>query len=250
MAGWSINLFRVRGIMISLHFTFFLLLAYAGYLGWQENGIPGLWWSAGFLVAIFVCVVLHEFGHAFTAMRFGVPVRRVIVTFLGGIAVLESIPKRPIQEFLIAIAGPAVNVAIATVLWLTVGPPEDWGSFAMYTPADALRLLLEANVILVIFNMIPAFPMDGGRMLRALLATQMSYVRATFWAVTLAKVLLVLGIAGSVYIGRYRMAFIFLFIFSAGEAEYRAVKRRAEAEAQWRASLLHTAAAPPPEALL
>lgn len=250
MAGWSINLFRVRGIMISLHFTFFLLLAYAGYLGWQENGIPGLWWSAGFLVAIFTCVVLHEFGHAFTAMRFGVPVRKVVVTFLGGIAVLDSIPKRPMQEFLIAVAGPAVNVVIATLLWLTVGPPDDWTSFAMSTPADALRLLLEANVILVIFNLIPAFPMDGGRILRALLATQMPYLKATFWAVTVAKVLLVIGIAGSVYLGNYRRAFIFLFIFSAGEAEYRSVKRRAEAEAEWRASMMQTVPPPPPEALL
>jgi Zn-dependent protease len=236
--------------MISLHFTFFLLLAYAGYLGWQENGIAGLWWSAGFLVAIFICVVLHEFGHAFTAMRFGVSVRRVVVTFLGGIALLDSIPKRPIQEFLIAVAGPAVNVVIAALLWLTVGPPEDWSSFAMSTPVDALRLLLEANVILVIFNLIPAFPMDGGRILRALLATQMSYVRATFWAVTVAKVLLALGILGSLYFGNYRRAFIFIFIFSAGEAEYRAVKRRAAQEAQWRESTLQTVTSPPPDALM
>lgn len=123
-------------------------------------------------------------------------------------------------------------------------------SFAMSTPVDALRLLLEANVILVLFNLVPAFPMDGGRILRALLATQMSYVRATFWAVTVAKVLLVIGIAGSLYFGNFRRAFIFLFIFSAGEAEYRSVKRRAEAEAQWKASMMQTVAQPPPEALL
>jgi Zn-dependent protease len=236
--------------MISLHFTFFLMLAYAGYLGWQENGIPGLWWSAGILVAIFICVVLHEFGHAFMAMRFGVHVRRVVVTFLGGIALLDSIPKRPIQEFLIAVAGPAVNVLIATLLWVTVGPPRDWDSFSISTPTEALRRLLEANVILVIFNMIPAFPMDGGRILRALLATQMSYVRATFWAVTVAKVLLAAGILASLYFGNIRIAVIFIFIFSAGEAEYRAVKRRAAEEAQWRESLVQTVATPPPEALL
>jgi Zn-dependent protease len=250
MSGWSINLFRVRGIMISLHFTFFLLLAWAGYTGWQENGIPGLWWSAGFLVAIFICVVLHEFGHAFMAMRFGIHVRRVLVTFLGGIALLDSIPKRPVQELLIAVAGPAVNVVIATLLWLTVGPPDDWASFAMNTPVDGLRLLLEANVILVLFNLIPAFPMDGGRILRALLATQMSYVRATFWAVTVAKVLLGAGILASLYFGNIRRAFIFVFIFSAGEAEYRSVKRREAEEAQWRASPIRTVVTPPPDALL
>jgi Zn-dependent protease len=236
--------------MISLHFTFLLLLAWAAYTGWQENGIQGLWWSAGFLVAIFMCVVLHEFGHAFMAMQFGVRVRRVLVTFIGGIALLDSIPKRPMQEFLIAIAGPAVNVVIAALLWLTVGPPDDWGAFSMVTPVDGLRLLLEANVILVVFNMIPAFPMDGGRMLRALLATQMSYVRATFWAVTVAKVLLGLGILASIYFGNIRRAIIFIFIFSAGEAEYRSVKRREAEEAQWRDASIRTVVTPPPDALL
>jgi len=183
-------------------------------------------------------------------MRFGVHVRRVVVTFLGGIALLDSIPKRPIQEFLIAIAGPAVNVGIAALLWLTVGPPADWESFSISTPVEALRLLLEVNVVLVAFNLIPAFPMDGGRILRALLATQMSYVRATFWAVTTAKVLLGAGILASFYFGNYRRALIFIFIFSAGEAEYRAVKRREAEEAQWRESTIRTVVAPPPDALL
>ena len=235
--------------MISLHFTFFLLLAWAAYAGWQDGGAAGLWWSAGLLVAVFICIVLHEFGHAFMAMRFGVRVRRVLVTFMGGIALLDSIPKRPIQEFLIAVAGPAVNVVIAAILWVTVGPPGDWESLSLSTPADGLRLLLEANVILLLFNLIPAFPMDGGRMLRALLATQMNYVRATFWAVTVAKVLLGAGILASFYFGNVRRALIFIFIFTAGEAEYRSVKRREAEEALWRESMARPAS-PPPEALL
>ncbi len=235
--------------MISLHFTFFLLLAWAAYAGWQDGGAAGLWWSAGILIAVFICIVLHEFGHAFMAMRFGVNVRRVLVTFIGGIALLDSIPQRPIQEFLIAAAGPAVNVVIAAILWVVVGPPADWASLSMSTPSDGLRLLLEANVVLLLFNLIPAFPMDGGRMLRALFATRMNYVRATFWAVTVAKVLLGAGILASFYFGNVRRAIIFIFIFSAGEAEYRAVKRREAEEAQWRESMAK-AAAPPPEALL
>lgn len=250
MAGWSINLFRVRGIMISLHFTFFLLLAYVGYVGWRDDGVPGLWWSAGLLVAVFTCIVLHEFGHAFMAMRFGVRVRSVLVTFVGGIALLDSIPKRPIQEFLIAIAGPAVNVVIAALLWVTVGPPSDWEALSISSPIDFARLVLEANVVLLIFNLIPAFPMDGGRILRALLATKLPYVRATFWAVTVAKVLLGAGILYSLYSGQIWKALIFVFIFSAGEAEYRAVKRREAQEALWRDSLIRTAAAPPPEPFL
>jgi Zn-dependent protease len=232
--------------MISLHFTFFLLLAWVAYTGWQDNGVPGLLWSAGFLVAVFICVVLHEFGHAFMAMRFGIRVSRVLVTMIGGIALLDSIPRKPMQEFLIAIAGPAVNVFIAGVLWVTVGPPADWQAFDMTTPVDALRLLLEANVILVLFNLVPAFPMDGGRMLRALLATQMSYVRATFWAVTIAKVLLGIGILESLFFGNYRRAFIWIFIFSAGEAEYRAVKRREDEELQWRDAMIRRVAPEPP----
>jgi Zn-dependent protease len=250
MLGWSINLFRVRGIMISLNFTFFPLLAWAAYSGWRENGIPGLWWEVGFLVAIFVCIILHEFGHAFMAMGFGIRVRSVLVTCVGGIALLDSIPKRPVQEFLIAIAGPAVNVAIAAVLWMAVGPPEDWNSFSMSTPLDAVRLLIEANVILLLFNLIPAFPMDGGRILRSILATMMPYVRATFWAVTVAKVLLVVGVLACLYFGNLWRALIFGFLFSAGEAEYRAVKRQAEEDTQWRESMVRTIATPPPDALL
>jgi len=142
-----------------------------------------------------------------------------------------------------------VNVAIAAILWLTVGPPADWEAFSMITPVDGLRLLLEANVILLLFNLIPAFPMDGGRMLRALLATQMSYVRATFWAVTVAKILLGAGILASIYFGNVRRAIIFIFIFSAGEAEYRSVKRRDLEEAQWRDAANRGIVPPPPDAL-
>jgi Zn-dependent protease len=233
--------------MISLHFTFLLLLAYVGYEGWQEAGVPGIWWSAAILVAVFICVVLHEFGHSFTAMRFGIRVRRILVTFLGGIAQFDSIPRRPMQEFLITIAGPAVNFVIALILWLAVGLPSDWDSLGIPTVKGGAQLLLVANLILGVFNLIPAFPMDGGRILRALLATQMSYLRATFWAVTLAKVIMVVGIGLSVYFDNYRRIAIFLFIFMAGEAEYRAVKRRDAEEAQWKDALLKHLEPPPPE---
>jgi Zn-dependent protease len=239
--------------MISLHFTFLLLLAYVSYEGWQEAGVPGLWWSAAVLVAIFICVVLHEFGHSFTAMRFGVHVRSVLVTFLGGIAQFDSIPRRPVQELLITVAGPSVNFLIAAVLWLAVGFPQDLDSLGIpISFADLARFLVLANLFLGVFNLVPAFPMDGGRILRAILATQMSYLRATFWAVTVAKVIMAVGIAVSLYFGSYRRASIFIFIFMAGEAEYRAVKRREVEEAHLKETLrrhLETAQAGQPPVL-
>jgi Zn-dependent protease len=238
MLGWSINLFRVRGIMISLHFSFLLLLAYVCYAGWQEGGVPGLWWSAAIFLAIFICVVLHEFGHSFMAMRFGIHVRGILLMPIGGMAQFDSIPRRPIQEFLITAAGPAVNFAIAAVLWLGVDFPDDWDATAIPSSAgDLARLLLVSNLVMGIFNLIPAFPMDGGRILRALLATRIAYLRATFWAVTVAKVMTALGIAASLYFENYLATAVFIFIFLAGEAEYRSVKRQEVEEAQWKEAL-------------
>src|ERR1700733_11281440 len=101
MLGWSINLFRIRGIMISLHFSFLLLLAYVCDEGWKAAGVPGLWWSAAIFLAIFTCVVLHELGHSFTAMHFGVRVRRILLMPIGGMAEFDSIPRQPRHELLI-----------------------------------------------------------------------------------------------------------------------------------------------------
>ena len=98
MLGWSINLFRIRGIMISLHFSFLLLLAYVCEEGWKEAGVPGLWWSAAIFLAVFTCVVLHELGHSFMARRFGVGVRRILLMPIGGMAEFDSIPRKPSQE--------------------------------------------------------------------------------------------------------------------------------------------------------
>jgi Zn-dependent protease len=233
MLGWSINLFRIRGIMISLHFTFLLLLAYVCEQGWKEAGVPGLWWSAGVFLAIFTCVVLHELGHSFTAMRFGVRVRRILLMPIGGMAEFDSIPRKPIHELLITVAGPAVNFAIAAVLWCVVSFPEGWDPSSLpSTPADLARLVFMANLIMGIFNLIPAFPMDGGRILRALLAMRLPYVRATYWAVTVAKVVTVVGFAAAVYFEAYFPAAICIMIFFFGEAEYRAVKRRELDEAR------------------
>ena len=234
--------------MISLHFSFLLLLAYVCEEGWKEAGVPGLWWSAAIFLAVFTCVVLHELGHSFMARRFGVGVRRILLMPIGGMAEFDSIPRKPSQELLIAAAGPAVNFAIAAVLWCVVSFPDGWDDVSIPSSlGDIGRFLLLANLVMGIFNLTPAFPMDGGRILRALLALWIPYVRATYWAAMVAKVVTVVGFAAAVYFGRYFTAAICVLIFFFGEAEYRAVKRREMDEARLREALSRLYASPPAE---
>ncbi len=222
------------------------MLAYVCDEGWQEGGMTGLWWSAGTFLAFFTCVVLHELGHSLTAMRFGVHVRRILLMPIGGMAEFDQIPRRPSQEFLITIAGPAVNFVIAALLWLAIDVPVGWtADAASNSLLDLARTLLVWNLWMGLFNLLPAFPMDGGRILRALLAMRLPYLRATYWAVTIAKVIMVPAIILELYLGRYLVVAIFIFIYLAGEAEYRAVKHREYDEAQWREALLRQIATPP-----
>jgi Zn-dependent protease len=249
MLSWSINLFRIRGIRISLHWLFPILLAWAAYEGWQEDGTTGALWSAATIIVFFSCVVLHELGHSLTAMRFGVHVRQILLTPIGGIAQFDQIPRRPSQELLITIAGPLVNFAIAGILWCIVDFPSGWTSDgATESLADFLRVLLRWNLGVGLFNLIPAFPMDGGRILRALLATKLTYLRATFWAATTGKVITLIGFVWELLKGPHADFFVVaicFFIFSAGEAEYQSVKRRETEEALWRESLLRHVSPPP-----
>jgi Zn-dependent protease len=246
MLGWSINLFRIRGIRISLHFSFLLLLAFYAYSGWTDSGMPGVWWNCAEFLLIFGSVVLHELGHSFTAMRFGVGVRRILLMPIGGMAEFDSIPKNPIQELLITAAGPAVNFAIVAALWFFVDFPDGWDvPNGPVTLLDAGRLLVRANLILGIFNLYPAFPMDGGRILRALLATRLPYLRATFWAVMIARVLTAVGIAAAIYLHAYILTAAFIFIMMAANSEYRLLRRREAQEAQWREMTAQHLASPP-----
>jgi Zn-dependent protease len=151
-----------------------------------------------------------------------------------------------VQELLITVAGPAVNFLIAGLLWCIIDFPAGWdGDAASNSVLDLGRTLLVWNLWMGIFNLIPAFPMDGGRILRAFLAMRLSYLRATYWAMTVAKVITVPGIIIELYRGSYFVVAIFIFIYLAGTAEYQAVKRREAAEALWRDSLLRHLATPP-----
>jgi len=236
MLGWSLKLFRIRGIQLSVHVSFFLLLAWVAQEGWREGGgWLGAIWNTGALLAFFGCVVLHEFGHSFTALHFGIGVRRILLMPIGGMAEFDSIPREPARELLITLAGPAVNFAIAGVLWLLVDAAA--GPEYPATLIGVSQLLLHANLVMGCFNLLPAFPMDGGRILRAALASKYPYLRATEIAATVAKFVCIVGIIFALLQSWWMLAVLFAFIFVAGEIEYRAVRRREIDDARWREML-------------
>ena len=240
------NLFRIRGIQLAVHGSFFLLLAYYAWQGWTEAGAAGAAWSMAMVLAFFACVILHELGHSFTARRFGVNVRRILLMPIGGVAEFDSIPRQPRSELLITLAGPAVNFVIAAVLAIFVRFPSDWEATGLpLTLAELGRYLLVANIVMGCFNLVPIFPMDGGRILRALLAMRLPYVKATFWAMSIGKVLAMLAVVAALYFESYLVAGLFVFILIAGDAEYRHVKRSDAAKAHWAETLRRLYQEPP-----
>ncbi len=193
---WSVPVGRFAGIRVQIHVTFLVLLVWIGLSLWssQQSAVAALT-GVGFILALFLCVLLHEFGHALTARQFGVRTRDITLLPIGGVARLERMPDKPVQELLVAIAGPAVNLAIATVLIVVLRAFGRLTSLDALASVDAglagpgfLERLLVVNILLVVFNMLPAFPMDGGRVLRALLAMRMEYTRATAAAATVGKI--------------------------------------------------------------
>lgn len=239
------NLFRVRGIRLAVHFSFFLLLGVNAFSGWAEAGWPGLFWHTAALLAFFTCVVLHELGHSFTAMHYGIGVRRILLMPIGGMAEFDDIPRQPRRELLITLAGPAVNFVLAALLWSLL-PSETAADSDAMTWTEFGRLLMQWNLLMGCFNFLPAFPMDGGRILRAALATQLNYVRATFWAATTGKVVCIAGAIAAAFFEPL-LSVLFAFIFFVGELEYRAVKQRELEDEQLREMLAQLYPASPLE---
>jgi stage IV sporulation protein FB len=225
---WSYRIGRIAGTDIKVHLTFLLLVGLWGVRGYDEGGLGGALASALALLALFACILLHEFGHILMARRFGVRTPDVILLPIGGVARLERIPDVPRQELLIALAGPAVTLAIIVALYailLLTGHPASLGQLSPEGPF--LAQLMAVNVYLLLFNLIPAFPMDGGRVLRALLASRLGLMRGTRIAATLGQML---ATAGGVYGFVANEPFLILiafFVFLGANAEAGAVATRA-----------------------
>ncbi|MGC4117914.1 MAG: site-2 protease family protein [Myxococcales bacterium] len=221
--GWRLG--RLFGIDVKIHYTFALLLAAIGAVHLFRGGVGAAASGVAFVAALFGSVLLHELGHALAARRFGVQTRDITLLPIGGVAQLERMPTRPAAEAVIAIAGPAVNVAIAAVLgagvWLA-GAAHPLEGVGVATGSFATRLAL-ANLGLAVFNLIPAFPLDGGRVLRALLAWKLPYVSATRIASKIGRGLaVVFGVAG--LFGNPMLVLIAVFVWFAAGAERRQVE--------------------------
>jgi len=226
--SWSLNIGSVAGTVIRIHLTFLLFLVWIFVGTYASGGAATAWDSLLFMVLLFLCVLLHEFGHIFTARAFGVTTPYVTLLPIGGVAQLDRIPEEPRQEFLIAIAGPLVNVVITIILVVAFGA-ELQASAATSVDNAAIPLvnrLAAVNLFLALFNMIPAFPMDGGRVLRALLASRLGYVRATGIAAWIGQlVAFALGFIG--LLANPILIFIAIFVYLAASSEAHMVALRA-----------------------
>ncbi len=223
---WSLSLGKILGIRIKVHWTFFLLIAWV-VLAEINRGSEffTVFLTTVYVLAIFACVVLHEMGHALMARRFDVPTKRITLLPIGGVASLQRIPENPKQELLVAIAGPLVNVVIAAIIFPFLSPissyiPEARAPNAMsaITVDNLWFALFSINLILVLFNLIPAFPMDGGRMLRAGLAMQMNRLKATSIASSIGQFLAVVFFFAGLFMNPFLLLIgVFVFFGARGE---------------------------------
>ncbi|MEE9373928.1 MAG: site-2 protease family protein [Saprospiraceae bacterium] len=227
----SLHLATIKDIPILVHWTFGLFIAFILYTAWENNFSPAdSFWYVMFVFILFFFVIMHEFGHALVARRYGILTKDIIISPIGGIARLMDIPRKPTQELIVAIAGPAVNVGLAFFFFLMLLPftsnffPENPNMNLISAPIDYLRYLLLINVTLVVFNMIPAFPMDGGRVFRALLAYWMPRLKATYIAMIVARIFAVIFIGLGLYTSHYVLALIGGFILFTSGQEYGQVR--------------------------
>jgi Zn-dependent protease/CBS domain-containing protein len=225
---WQWKLGTFAGIDVFIHATFLLLIGWVGYTHWLEHGtIAKVVEGILFILALFLSVVLHEYGHALTARRYGIKTRDITLYPIGGVARLERMPDKPIEELWVALMGPAVNVVIAAVLFVILYLSGSLAQMSDLTVASGsfLTRLMLVNVSLVVFNLLPAFPMDGGRVLRALLAMRMDYVRATQIAATIGQGMAFLfGLAG--LFGNPFLLFIAFFVWIGASQEASMVQMR------------------------
>ncbi len=225
---WSWQIGEIAGIRVQVHATFAILLGWLAIRAWRdEPTLLSVLDGVAFVLAIFACIVLHELGHALTARRFGIRTRDITLLPIGGVARLERMPDDPTQELLVSMAGPAVNAAIAALLWFgltSLGTPPSLSPETLEN-LPFLDRLLWVNVVLLVFNLVPAFPMDGGRALRAMLAMRLSFVRATRIAAALGQTLAFAFGAIGLFSNPF-LVLIALFVWIGAAAEVSAVETR------------------------
>lgn len=226
--AWSFRLGRMLGVDVYVHLTFLLLLGFIGVAhGLAGRSVDAALTGVLFFAGIFLCVLLHEFGHALAARRYGIKTTDITLLPIGGLARLERIPEKPVQELVVALAGPAVNLVIAAGLAVGLWLGGYWQTLSSLglTGGNIFERLLVANVFLVLFNLLPAFPMDGGRVLRSLLAMRLDYARATNIAAGIGKGMAVLfGFAG--LFGNPMLLLIALFVWIGASQEAAAAQMK------------------------
>lgn len=223
---WSIELGSIAGTAIRVHVTFLLFLAFIGILAYRANGPEAAGNSLAFIILLFICVVAHEFGHILMARHFGAHTRDVTLFPIGGVANMDRIPEKPVHEILVALAGPFVNLVIAIILMVIVGQSLSEQDFAALNNNNEGHLAIRiaaANLALMTFNLLPAFPMDGGRVLRALLALKWGRTRATRLAAGIGQIF-DFGFGFMGLFGNPFLLIIAAFIFIAAGAEADAAR--------------------------
>ena len=221
---WSINTGRIFGIELRIHLTFFLLLLIVFASAISEHGLRAGVMSALFICALFACVVIHEVGHSLIARHFGKETKSITLLPIGGVAAIEEMPKKPAQEIAIALIGPLINLVIAGLLYVLAGRKVGVTVPGLYLESGRAFIagLIGVNIMLAIFNLIPAFPMDGGRVLRGILAMKMNYVRATAMAAGIGQAIATLFIFFGIFYNLW-LALIGIFLYLGAGSEKQQV---------------------------
>ena len=229
--GSSWRIATIFGIPIRLHWTLGLFILFFIWLAYRESlSANSILLVLGFIISLYACILLHEFGHSLTGKRFGVKTKDIILSPIGGLARLESIPDIPIQEFQIAINGPIVNLIISSLLAIVISIcglpflPEIIDGVVRIDSSNFLQWLMYMNIGVFLFNLIPAFPMDGGRILRSLLSIKMGRTKATFWASLLGKILAIVFVGFAIFKGYFMLILIGPFIYLMAGQEYKQVQ--------------------------
>jgi len=221
----AVKLISIRGITLFLHWSFLLLLAIIILMNNSiGNTVDRLSWSLLFVAAILFCIVLHELGHALIALSFGIKAHNILLLPIGGVASIEKFPSNPKQEVFISASGPLVNISIALVLYFLVLRHQNIPDFSFTSFSLSLNFLYNlflANIALAAFNLIPAFPMDGGRILRALLGFRINHISATNITGIIGKIIAIVFIGLGIILVNFSLPLIGLFIiFSADTEKY------------------------------